>query len=73
MHGLSKDVPIGSERIRLRLMGEAFNLTNRANFNGIQTTLYTFTEGSSGPRTNYHASSNEFDPRVMQLAVKLIF
>ncbi len=70
---LSKDVPIAGERIRLRLMGEAFNLTNRANFNGIQTTLYTFSTGFFRPTTNYMLRQTTFDPRVMQLAVKLIF
>lgn len=78
---LSKDIPI-RERLRVRLIGEAFNITNRANFNGLQTTLYTFTGVQSGanytgffrqPTTPFLFPQTTFDPRILQLAVKIIF
>ena len=67
---VSKDIPVWSERVRLT-DGEAFNLTNRANFNGVQTTQYTFAGGFFRPTTNFMLRQTDFDPRVMQLAVKL--
>ncbi len=70
---LSKDIPVLKERLRVRLLGEAFNLTNRANFNGIQTTRYTFSGGFFRPTTNFLFRQTNFDPRIMQLAVKIIF
>src|SRR5206468_11704391 len=36
---LSRDLPFFGERLRIRLIGEAFNATNRANFNGIQNKI----------------------------------
>lgn len=74
---LSKDIPLLRERVKLRLMGEFFNLTNRANFNGIQTTRYTFaTVAGTGfyrPTTNFLATQTTFDPRIIQLAAKIVF
>jgi hypothetical protein len=70
---LTRDVPLYGERVRLRLIGEAFNITNRANFNGIVTTQYTFSGGSFRPTANFLARSTTFDPRILQLAVKIIF
>ena len=74
---ISKDIPLLRERVKLRLIGEFFNLTNRANFNGIQTTRYTFsTVGGVGfyrPTTNFLATQTTFDPRIIQLAAKILF
>jgi hypothetical protein len=74
---LSKDIPLKGERVRLRLMGEFFNFTNRANFNGIQTTRYTFsTVGGTNyfrRTTNFLATQTTFDPRIIQLAAKIVF
>lgn len=70
---LSKDIPVWKERLRVRLIGEGFNITNRANFNGIQTTRYTYTAGFFRPTTNFLLPQTTFDPRIMQLAVKIIF
>jgi hypothetical protein len=74
---ISKDIPLGGERVRLRLMGEFFNLTNRANFNGIQTTRYTFgLTGGTGffrPTANFLTTQTVFDPRIIQLAAKIVF
>ena len=72
---ISRDIPLYRERVRLRLLGEAFNLTNRANFNGIQNIQYTFSSATQiyTPRTDFLRRTSTFDPRILQLAVKLIF
>ena len=63
------------ERIRLRLIGEAFNATNRANFNAIQNSRYAFNSitNTFTNRTDYLRTLSTFDPRILQLAVKVIF
>ncbi len=70
---LSKDLPLVRERVRLRLLGEAFNVTNRANFNGIQNTQYNFANGVFTPRTDFLRRLSTFDPRIIQLSAKIIF
>ena len=72
---ISRDVPLYRERVKLRLIGEAFNLTNRANFNGLQTTKYAFNSTTRifTPRTDFLRPTSTFDPRILQLAVKIIF
>ncbi len=72
---ISRDIPLYRERVRLRLLGEAFNLTNRANFNGLQNTQYSFSSATNvfTPRTDFLRPTSTFDPRILQLAVKLIF
>lgn len=72
---VSKDIPLAgaNERVKLRLIGEAFNLTNRANFNGIQTGLYLFAGGIFRPTTNFGATQSTFDPRIFQIAAKITF
>jgi hypothetical protein len=70
---LSKDVPLAGERVRLRLIGEAFNVTNRSNFNAIQNTQYSFSNGTFTPRTDFLRRLTTFDPRILQLSAKIIF
>ena len=70
---ISRDFPLYRERVRLRLLGEAFNLTNRANFNAIQTNQYAFSGGRFIPTTNFQIPTSTFDPRILQLAAKIIF
>ena len=60
---LSRIFAIG-ERQKLEVRGEAFNILNRANFLNPTATL------SSG---NFGKILTANDPRIMQLAVKLIF
>ena len=70
---VSRDIPVFRERVKLKLLGEAFNLTNRANFNALQTNRYTFRTGVFTPTTNFLLRQSTFDPRILQLAVKLTF
>ena len=70
---LTRDIPLFKERVLLRLIGEAFDVTNRANFNSIVTTQYTFAGGFYRPTTNFLFRSTTFDPRILQLAAKIIF
>ena len=66
-------MPLFRERVRLRLIGEAFNMTNRANFNALQTNQYTFRTGVFTPTTNFLLPQSTFDPRILQLAAKITF
>jgi outer membrane receptor protein involved in Fe transport len=77
---LSKDVPIQAERVRLKLIAELFNVTNRANISGILTTRYSFSGGffrplanPAVPSTTFGWAQSVFDPRILQLAAKIIF
>ncbi|HTF67087.1 MAG TPA: hypothetical protein VK638_30825, partial [Edaphobacter sp.] len=73
---VSRYFPIIGERVRLQLIGEAFNITNRANFISLRTTAYNFTGSAFTPVSTFltpapgNATS---DPRILQLAVKLFF
>ena len=68
-----------AERARLRLIGEGFDITNRANFATIQNTQYTFTRatGVFAPVSNYLAklsmAPQGVGNRVIQLAAKITF
>jgi len=71
---LTRDIPI-AERARLRLIFEGFDISNRANFAGIQNTEYTFKGGVFTPTTNF-LSKLTMQPqgvgsRVLQLAAKV--
>ncbi len=73
---LSRYFPLGSERVRLQLIGEAFNVTNRVNFTSLRTTKYNFTGTSFVPVTNFFTpapGSATGDPRILQLAAKILF
>ena len=69
---LTKELTL-HERVKLRLIGEAFNLTNRANITGINTTHYAFSGGSYRPLATYGAVTAVGDPRIAQLALKIVF
>lgn len=70
----SRDIPV-YERARLRLMFEAFNLTNRANFSSIFTSQYNFNAATRvfTPVSNFGAARFTFDPRILQLSAKFSF
>jgi hypothetical protein len=77
---LSKDVNLHGERLKLRLIGEAFNITNHTNPNAMLTTRYSYSGGffrplynPATPSTTFGWVQSVFDPRILQLAVKLIF
>ena len=63
------------ERSSLRLMFEAFNLTNRANYSSINTTQYLYTPATHAYVTNpaFLTRTATFDPRILQLAAKFTF
>ncbi len=62
--GLLKNFPLHGERYRLQFRGEFFNVTNRVNLNNPNSTVTSAGFGSiTGAR----------DPRIGQLALKLLF
>jgi outer membrane receptor protein involved in Fe transport len=73
---LSRFFPLGTERIRLQLIGEAFNVTNRTNFVSLRTTQYNFTGATLVPLANFFTpavGSAAGAPRILQLAAKIVF
>jgi hypothetical protein len=62
--GLLKTLPLGTERVRLQFRAEYFNVTNKANFDAPATSL-------SG--AGFGAITAAGDPRIGQLALKLLF
>ncbi len=70
----TRDVHIW-ERASLRLIFEAFNLTNRANYTAINTTQYTYTPATRAFVTNpaFLSRTATADPRILQLAAKFTF
>ncbi|HLH00785.1 MAG TPA: carboxypeptidase regulatory-like domain-containing protein [Bryobacteraceae bacterium] len=72
---VTRDFPLYAERVKLRMMFEAFNLTNRANFNSLLTTQYNFTAATNtfSPVAGLGTPTTTFDPRILQLAAKITF
>lgn len=71
----TRDIPLHAERARLRLIAEAFNVTNRANFSSLLSTQYNFNASTRvfTPVPNFLARTQTFDPRILQLAAKITF
>jgi len=73
---LTRDVPF-TERARLRLIVEGFDLTNRANFAGVQGNQYAFRGGVFTPNANYlqklTMQPQGVGARTFQLAAKITF
>ncbi len=71
---VTRDIRI-REKLSLKLIGEAFNLTNRANFSGFNQGQYNYTAATRVfvPTTNYLIRTSTFDPRILQLAAKITF
>ena len=72
---VTRDIPLYRDRAALRLMFEAFNVTNRANFNAITTAQYNFnaTTRVFTPNTTFLTPTTTYDPRILQLAAKITF
>jgi hypothetical protein len=72
---ISRVIPLHGDRVSLRLIGEAFNVTNRANFSNFNRGQYTFnaTTRVFTPTTNFLVRTGSFDPRILQLAAKITF
>jgi hypothetical protein len=72
---LTRDIRLYRERAALRLMFEAFNVTNRANFNSITTAQYNFnaTTRVFTPNATFLTPTTTYDPRILQLAAKITF
>ncbi len=62
-------------KARLRLIFEAFNLTNRANFTSFLTTPYNFNAATRvfTPVTTFRQMTDTADPRIIQVAAKITF
>lgn len=62
-------------KAKLRLIFEAFNLTNRANFTSFLTTPYNFNSATRvfTPVTTFRQMTDTADPRIIQVAAKITF
>lgn len=72
----TRDIALKGERVKLRIIFEAFNATNRANFNALNRAAYTFnaTTRVLTPTTNFGTvTGTTSDPRILQLAGKITF
>jgi hypothetical protein len=72
---VSKTIPLAGENVRLRLIGEAFNLTNRANVANVNRTPFNYTAatGTFTPVATFNAPNAALDPRILQIAAKIEF
>ena len=74
---VSKDIPLVTERVKLKLIGEAFNFTNRTNITGKNANRYAVTQSGTNfnftPVAAFGANTAAGDPRILQLALKLNF
>jgi outer membrane receptor protein involved in Fe transport len=63
------------ERARIQLIAEAFNAFNRANFTNVNNTFYSLntTTGRLVTNPTFGRPTSTTDPRIIQLAAKLIF
>jgi hypothetical protein len=72
--GLFKDFPISRESIHLQFRAEFFNVLNRANFaNPGGTTANPSSATTSVSSGGFGTITTALDPRIGQLALKLIF
>ena len=73
---ITRDIRL-HERARIQLIAEAFNVFNRANFSGINTTLYnlvgTAPNLSLARNLTFGLPTTTLEPRIIQLAAKIIF
>jgi len=67
--GLFKDIPIKGEAVRLQFRAEFFNVFNRVNYRVPTNDAATIAFNGS----NFGAATQAQDPRIGQLALKLLF
>ncbi len=73
---LSKDIALWRDsRVKMKLIGEAFNLTNRTNVTGKNGVRYNanLTNFEFRPNAAYLFDTSSGDPRILQLALKITF
>lgn len=72
---VTKDIPLYGERVRMRLIGEAFNIANKPNFTTINQTPYNYTAATSifVPTVGFGLPTNTSDPRILQVAARITF
>jgi hypothetical protein len=72
---VTKEIPLRGERLRLKLMGEAFNLLNHANFSAYNSSPFNYSSTTRifSPVATFLTPSNTFDPRILQLAARIDF
>jgi hypothetical protein len=73
---LSKDIALWRDsRVKMKLIGEAFNLTNRTNVTGKNGVRYNvnLTNFEFRPNAAYLFDTSSGDPRILQLALKIMF
>jgi hypothetical protein len=72
---ITRDIALYRERASLRLIFEAFNVFNRANFNAITSSQYSFSAATKTftPNASFLTPTSTFDPRILQLAAKITF
>jgi hypothetical protein len=71
---VSRDITF-FERMKLRLMGEAFNSFNRPNFTTFDQAPFAFTAATRtfSPRTQFLTNTGTADARILQLAARITF
>jgi outer membrane receptor protein involved in Fe transport len=73
---ITRDFGLRGERVKLRIIFEAFNATNRANFTAIRTApfAYNATTRVLTPDASFKdVTGTTSDPRILQLAGKITF
>jgi outer membrane receptor protein involved in Fe transport len=73
---ITRDIRL-HESARLQLIVEAFNAFNRANFTDVDTTFYSLTGSGASlallKNANFGKERSTLEPRIIQLAAKIIF
>jgi hypothetical protein len=68
---IARNIPV--RRAKIQLIWEAFNLLNRDNISGVRTGLYNVSGTVLTRVTNFQEPNASSGPRIMQLAVKVLF
>ena len=76
---LTKEIPLRSA-LRLQLIAEAFNVTNRSNVTRVRNTFYGYNSGTNtltpignNPLTGFNSPTTSAGPRTFQFAAKVLF